>query len=233
MSHNHFPPPQQSEWSDVDPDRGALEFMQQFRELCNLWVSPCVGHRQLTCDQSWTGNAIETPAHDSSFGPRRLGEPLWGCPQHFSQDWHKIWCTLAVPFSDPSWKLPQVTYTTRNKRVLKLPTSVQLHATWHTRHGSPTIYRCFALSQLLYRWRHHTEKFWIPPCIRSSLRVPVRPPPDIAICWLSIQPPNMWSSYAKLVYEIFILSSLLCKLWSWVCLSCLWCSWLYMIHTWY
>ena len=42
------------------------------------------------------------------------------------------WCTLAVPFSDPSWKSPQVTYTTPNKRVWKLPMSTHLRATWHT-----------------------------------------------------------------------------------------------------
>jgi hypothetical protein len=31
--------------------------------------------------------------------------------------WHKVWCTLNVPLSDPSWKLPM---------------STQLHATWNT-----------------------------------------------------------------------------------------------------
>ena len=35
----------------------------------------------------------------------------------FSQDWHKIWCTFAVPFSDPSWKSPRVKYTTPNNPV--------------------------------------------------------------------------------------------------------------------
>jgi hypothetical protein len=40
--------------------------------------------------------------------------------------------TLAVPFSDPSWKSPQVTYTTPNKRAWELPTFTQLRATWHT-----------------------------------------------------------------------------------------------------
>jgi hypothetical protein len=37
-------------------------------------------------------------------------------------------------------------------------------AHWLTRQGSPTIYRCFALPQLPYRWRHQSRKFWIPPC---------------------------------------------------------------------
>jgi hypothetical protein len=34
-------------------------------------------------------------------------------------------------------------------------------AHWLTRHGSPTIYRCFALPELLYRWRHQSEIFWM------------------------------------------------------------------------
>jgi hypothetical protein len=37
-----------------------------------------------------------------------------------------------------------------------------------TRHSSPTIYRCFALAQLLYRWRHQSGIFWIPPRIFSQ-----------------------------------------------------------------
>ena len=40
-------------------------------------------------------------------------------------------------------------------------------AQWLTRHGSPTIYRCFALPQLLYRWRYQSGKFSIPPCIST------------------------------------------------------------------
>jgi len=31
MSPNQFPPSQQCEWSDVDPDGRALEFVQQFQ----------------------------------------------------------------------------------------------------------------------------------------------------------------------------------------------------------
>ena len=45
-SHNQFPPPQQCrEWSNVDPDGQALEFVQQFQVLCSFWVSLCVHHR--------------------------------------------------------------------------------------------------------------------------------------------------------------------------------------------
>jgi hypothetical protein len=81
MSHNQFPPPQQCcEWSNVDPDGRALEFMQQFQELCSLLISLCVHHRQLMWDRSWTRHAIETPAYDSRFGSRRLVESLWGSP---------------------------------------------------------------------------------------------------------------------------------------------------------
>jgi len=36
-------------------------------------------------------------------------------------------------------------------------------AHWLITHGSPNIYRCFTLPQLLYRWRHQSGKFWIPP----------------------------------------------------------------------
>jgi hypothetical protein len=38
-----------------------------------------------------------------------------------TQDWHKIWCTLAVPFSELSWKLPQVMFMTTNKHVWNCP----------------------------------------------------------------------------------------------------------------
>ena len=38
-------------------------------------------------------------------------------------------------------------------------------ACWLAKHGSPTVYRCFTLPQLLYRWRHQYEKFWLIPCI--------------------------------------------------------------------
>jgi hypothetical protein len=37
------------------------------------------------------------------------------------------WCTLAVPFSDSSWKSTHITYTPN-----KLPTSTKLRTTWHT-----------------------------------------------------------------------------------------------------
>jgi len=36
-------------------------------------------------------------------------------------------------------------------------------AHWLTRHGNPTIYWCFTLPRLLYRWQHQSGKFWIPP----------------------------------------------------------------------
>ena len=84
MSHNQLPPPQQCrEWSYVDPDRRTVEFVQLFQELCNLWVSLCVRHRQQVCDRSWTWYATETPVYDSSFCPQRLVESLWGSRSTF------------------------------------------------------------------------------------------------------------------------------------------------------
>jgi hypothetical protein len=79
MSHNQFAPLQQCrEWSDVDPDRQALEFMQQFQELCSLWVSLRVRHRQLMCDRSLTGHAIATPAYDSKiWSPKACWIIMW------------------------------------------------------------------------------------------------------------------------------------------------------------
>jgi hypothetical protein len=46
------------------------------------------------------------------------------------------------------------------------PSYVQLGTL--TRHISPTIFRCFALLQLLYRWRHQSRIFWIPHCIPNE-----------------------------------------------------------------
>jgi hypothetical protein len=34
---------------------------------------------------------------------------------------------------------------------------------WLIRHGITTIFLCFALPQMLYRWRHQSGMFWIPP----------------------------------------------------------------------
>ena len=36
-------------------------------------------------------------------------------------------------------------------------------AHWLTRHDGPTIYWCFVLPQLLYRWWYQSGKFWITP----------------------------------------------------------------------
>jgi hypothetical protein len=46
-------------------------------------------------------------------------------------------------------------------------------AHWLTRHGSPTIYRCFELPQFLYRWRHQFGIFSIPPRIFRFVEVSV------------------------------------------------------------
>jgi hypothetical protein len=59
----------------------------------------------------------------------------------------KFVCTLHVPFSDPSLKSPQVTYTTPNKRVWKLPTSTQLRATWHNNSLYMVVISCIGASR--------------------------------------------------------------------------------------
>jgi hypothetical protein len=54
----------------------------------------------------------------------------WGWqPLCFARNFYAHPLLLSL---DPLWKSPQVTYTTPNKSVWKLPTSTQLRATWHT-----------------------------------------------------------------------------------------------------
>jgi hypothetical protein len=50
-------------------------------------------------------------------------------------------------------------------------------AHWLIRLGSPTVYRCFALPQLLYRRRHQHQLFWIPPRISGSICPCLHRPP--------------------------------------------------------
>jgi hypothetical protein len=88
----------------------------------------------------------------------------WPCTRRFHRR------RRAVEVQCVWWRaaaLPQVTFTTPNKRVKTAhvhPPTCNL-ADWLTRHGSPTIYRCFMLAQLLYRWQHQSRIFWIPPRI--------------------------------------------------------------------
>jgi hypothetical protein len=91
---------------------------------------------QALCDSTWIYSMLPNRS-----AVRILGTNLavtWCMPNSFIRThwhvprWHKIWCTLAVPFSDSSWKSPQVMYTTLNKCMWKLPTSTHLHVVWHT-----------------------------------------------------------------------------------------------------
>ena len=71
MSHSQFRPPQQCrDCLTSFPMDELLNSCNSFRS-CAACGSQCVCH-QLICDRSWTGHAIETHAHDSSFGPRRV-----------------------------------------------------------------------------------------------------------------------------------------------------------------
>jgi len=132
MSHNQFPPPQQCrEWSDVDPDGRALEFVQHFQELCSFCISQRVCHRQVMCDRSWTGHVIETSLHDSSTGPGRLVESLCLRTTYPKIGTKFVAHTLFLSLIHcenhhrPRTRAP-------NKRVWKLSTSTQLCATCHT-----------------------------------------------------------------------------------------------------
>jgi hypothetical protein len=81
----------------------------------------------------------------------------------FSPRLAKIWCTLAVPLINRENHHRSYSKEMRVKTVHVHPAMCNL-AHWLTRHGSPTIHRCFELPQLLYRWRHQSWKFCIPSC---------------------------------------------------------------------
>ena len=60
-----------------------------------------------------------------------------------------------------------------NSKQMRVKTAHVILPTWNlahwlTKHGSPTVYQCFVLPQLLYRWRHQYRKFLINPCIVAS-----------------------------------------------------------------
>ena len=142
--------------------------MQHFQELCSFWVSLCVRHCQLMCDQYWTGHAIGTPVHDSSFGPQRLVESLLRVSvalfPRLSQNLMHTRCSFP-------WSIVKIaTGHLHDSKQMHVKTA-HIHpatcnlAHWLTRHGSPTIHRCFALPQLLYRWWHQFGKLWVSPLI--------------------------------------------------------------------
>jgi hypothetical protein len=84
---------------------------------------------------SYVGNGLTSSLTDELLNSCNNFRSCAACGSpcvFFSQDWHKIWVTLAVPFCGPLWKPPQVMQKTPNKCVWKLPMSTQLRATWHT-----------------------------------------------------------------------------------------------------
>jgi hypothetical protein len=109
-----------------------LNSCNSFRS-CAACGSPCV-----FIIANWCANGLEPDMPlkhlrtTQDLVPEGLLNHCEGLRSTYSQDCHKGWCTLAVPYSDLSWKSPQVTYTTPNKHIWKLPTSTQLSATWHT-----------------------------------------------------------------------------------------------------
>jgi hypothetical protein len=86
ISHNQFSPPQQSrEWSDVDPDGRTLEFVQQFQELCCLWVSLCVRQRQLMCDRCEPSTSLKHLLTTQGLVPEGLLNSCEGLGSTFSK----------------------------------------------------------------------------------------------------------------------------------------------------
>ena len=167
MSHNQFPPPQQCrEWSNVDPDGRALEFMQQFQELCSFWVSLCVHHRQLILRP-----VLNRACHWNTYARLKLWSPkvCWIIVRvsvalflRLAQNLMDTHCSFLQSITKIATGHVHNAKQTHVKTAHVHPATCNL-AHWLIRHGSPTTYRCFMLPQLLYRWWHQSGKFWIPP----------------------------------------------------------------------
>jgi hypothetical protein len=192
MSHNQFPPPQHChEWSDVDPDRWTLEFVQQFQELCSLWVSLCWN----TC----VGLKIWSPK--SCWITVKLSVALF---PRLAQNFMHIHCTFL-------WSIVKIaTGHVHNSKQTRVKTA-QVHpstcnsAHWLNRHGSPTIYWCFVLPQLLYRWRHQSGIFWIPPRIYNM--TVFRQRQEMCNFFHDSYTCNDWPCGTQVVHEKFLLIS--------------------------
>ena len=155
-----------------------------FSGVVQLLGLPCVRHSQLMCDRSWTGHAIETPVHNSSF-----------CPEDWLNHFDGLRSTFpktGTKFDAHSLFLSLIHRENRHRSRTRLQTKACENCPVHPpmcnlahcliRHGSPTVYRCFALPQLLYRWWHYFGKFWIPPrrwefCLGRGHLCPVTPDP--------------------------------------------------------
>ena len=169
MSHNQLPPPRQCrEWSDGDHDGWVLEFVQQFQELWNLWVSLCVRRRQLMCDRSWTRVwHWNTCVRLEFWSPK----PCWIILRVSVALFPRLAQNLMHTRCSILWSIVKIaTGHVHDSRQTRVKTAHVILPTWNfahwlDKHGSATIYRCFALPQLLYRWRHQYGKFWMNPCI--------------------------------------------------------------------
>jgi hypothetical protein len=167
MSHKQLPPPQQChEWSDVDPDRRTLIFVQQFQS-CADCGSPCV-----FVIVTWYATGLEpgTPLKHLLTTQDLVPEGLLNHCERLRSTFPKT----GTNFYAHSLFLSLIHRENRQRSRTRLQIkTAQVHpatcnlVNWITIHGSPTIYLCFALPQLLYRWRHQSEIFWIPPRRRA------------------------------------------------------------------
>jgi hypothetical protein len=89
---------------------------------------------------------------------------VWNCACHWNTCvWLKILWSIMKIATGHAHDSKQ----TRVKTAHIHPASCNL-AHWLTRHGSPTIYQCFVLPQLVYIWWHQSRIFLIPPRIWLS-----------------------------------------------------------------
>jgi len=151
---------------DANLMRNRIEY--SFQELCNLWVSLCVLRRQLICDRSWTRVCLwNTCVRLNLCSPKPCWIILKVSVAHFprlAQNLMHTRCSIL-------WSIVKIaTGHVHDSKQTRVETAHAILpagylARWLAKHGSATIYLCFALPQLLYIWRHQYGKFWINPCM--------------------------------------------------------------------
>jgi hypothetical protein len=120
------------------------------------------------------GLAIQTPfktwVRFMLSSPRRLSSHFKGLRRNFSET-----CTKfdAYSLSDPSQNLirPDARLQIKGRKNQHAHPAAWYFVYWLIRYASTIIYRCIALLQLMYRWRHQTRKLWIPLVSRKIIAV--------------------------------------------------------------
>jgi hypothetical protein len=99
-------------------------------KICAACESPCVF---IIINWCGTGYELGMPMKHPHTTQDSVPEGLLNHCQHLHNTFPKsgIKSDVHCSFSDPSQKLPQVTYMTPNKHVWKMTMSTQLRVTWH------------------------------------------------------------------------------------------------------